>query len=339
MNKPGSIINTPYGEVRIGHFEEVLTIQGRYLNDHCFVRKGDEWHFFGIVGRSASATDDQPSGEISFAHATSPDLRHWTLHPEVMQRTGTWPEEHFVFAPYVIEASVGRAESKPTPRFHMLYCSDELDGRQRICLATSDDLFNWERYQGNPVIIPSLFWSKWPGFGLDAPDGGSYGGCRDPHIIRLPDGRFIAYWVSRLQEKFGSNLVCVAASISEDLIHWQEVGPVFSMKAFHRPLTMEVESPCVVFKHGAYWLFFKQGWWTHVVRSESPFDFHGCEPLRLGYSHASEVIEWNGEWYITHCKTDPDDYACERSDLSRGLFIGKLDWPNGGYPRMAYDVK
>lgn len=325
--EPGKIVTTPYGDVLIGNFGEVLSVPERYLNDHCLIRAGELWHFFGISGQAAQVVSDEPNpGEISFAHATSQNLREWTVHPDVMQRTGVWPEERFVFAPYIVEHD---------GRFHMLYCCDELDGRQRICLATSDDLFNWERYPGNPVIVPSLFWSKWPGFGLDEPDDGSYGGCRDPHVIRLPDSRFVAYWVSRLQEKFGHNLVCVAASMSEDLVHWQEVGPVFGMKAFHRPLTMEVESPCVVYKDGAYWLFFKHGWWTHVVRSESPFDFAGCEPLRIGYSHASEVIEWDGKWYITHCKTDPYDYACERSDLSRGLFIGELDWPDGTYPRFA----
>ena len=52
--------------------------------------------------------------------------------------------------------------------------------------------------------------------------GGTYGGCRDPHVIQLDDGTFVAYWVARVQEKFGDNLVCVAASMSHDLLHWQE---------------------------------------------------------------------------------------------------------------------
>ena len=92
------------------------------------------------------------------------------------------------------------------------------------------------------MIVPSVSWAKWPGFGLPTPDevdrmhrdadgdylsvarrlGGSYGGCRDPHIIRLDDGTFVAYWVARVQEKFGHNLVGVAASMSHDLVHWQE---------------------------------------------------------------------------------------------------------------------
>jgi hypothetical protein len=79
-----------------------------------------------------------------------------------------------------------------------------------------------------------------------------------------------------------------------------------------------------------YWLFFKNGWWTHFVVSDSPFDFWGCEPVRLGYCHASEIISHNGDWLITHCKTEPDDY----SDNSKDMFLGKLNWPQGAYPEL-----
>jgi hypothetical protein len=313
-------------EVHTGVFHEVLSIPGRYLNDHCLIRKDDQWHFFGIVGDAASNCKGVP-GEISFAHATTNDLEgEWRLHEEVIQVSGVWPEMSHVYAPYVIEDEGG---------FYMLYTAADQKGTQRICLATSGDLFQWERYAGNPVIVPSIFWSKWPGFGLDTPDEGSFGGCRDPHAIRLKDGRFVAYWVSRLQERFGKNMVCVAASISHDLIHWQEIGPVFSMKAWHQPLTLEVESPCVVWKDGQYWLFFKHGWWTHFVASDSPFDFQGYEPQRLGYSHAAEVFFWDGQWWITHCKTDSDDFRQCRSDLSRGFFLGHLEWPKDGYPKLG----
>lgn len=328
--RPGTVVRTRYGNVLIGHFEEALSIPGRYLNDHCLIRKGDGWHFFGIVGPTVSSSINEKTSfalsDLSFAHATSSDLKEWTLHPDVIQCLHVWPEVSHVFAPFVIEHE---------GLFYMLYAVSDQETTQRICLATSKDLFEWQRYGGNPVIVPSLFWSKWPGFGLTSRDEGTYGGCRDPYIIRLDDGRFVGYWASRLQEKLGRNLVCIAASISNDLIHWQEVGPVCSVKAWHQQLTLEAESPCVVFKDGAYWLFFKNGWWTHVVHSDSPFDFFGYHPVRLGYSHASKVFFWRKTWWITHCKTDPDDFSQGRSDRLRGLYLGKLDWPQGGFPSFA----
>ncbi|MDP6151788.1 MAG: hypothetical protein QF785_00325 [Phycisphaeraceae bacterium] len=328
----GSTQSSHFGQVRIGAFEEVLSFPGRYLNDHCLIRKSDVWHFFGTVGRVPSddhhdTASEQPPNEGSFSHTTSPDLHTWQTHPDVMHVACVWPEISNVFAPHVIEHDT---------TFYMFYCATDDRTTQRICLATSPDLFQWRRYAGNPVIVPSLYWSKWPGFGLDAPDvDGSFGGCRDQHILRLDDGRFVAYWVSRLQEKFGKDRVCVAASVSHDLLHWQEVGPIFSMKTWHQPLTLEVESPCVVGKDGRFWLFFKHGWWTHYVVADSPFDFANAKPARLGYAHAAEVFHWRDQWWITHCKTDPDDFMQSRSDCSRGLFLGRLNWPVDGIPALV----
>ncbi len=338
---PESVFHGPYGDVQFGAFTEVLSIPGRYLNDHCLIWHDCTWHLFSIVG----SVDDKR--EVSIAHATSPDLMRWDVHPDVMHVAGTWPEIGSIFAPFVVEHE---------GRFFMLYAAADEWTTQRLCLAISDDLTTWDRYPGNPVIVPSLSWSKWPGHGLPTPTelgvpnleagpgrrafaerfGGTYGGCRDPHINRLDDGRYVAYWVSRMQERFGHNLVCVAASVSNDLRHWQEVGPVFTMGAW--PLdeepSLEVESPCVVPKDGRYWLFFKHGWWTYYVASDSPLDFHGHESARLGFVHAAEVFHWQDQWWITHCSGDPRDFRYRETNRTRGLFLGKLDWPEGRPPRL-----
>ena len=328
-----TVVETPEGAVQIGHFAEVLSLGGRYLNDHCLLRSDALWHLFGIVGQVAPGSKPLGTGvEVAFAHAVSRNLYHWDVCPDVMECTGEWPENKSVFAPYVAERD---------GRFYILYAAADRQGTQRICLATSGDLFNWQRYAGNPVIVPSVSWSRWPGFGLDSPVDhpdprlrGTYGGCRDPHVLRLESGLYVAYWVSRLQEKFGRDLTCVAASMSDDLVHWQEIGPVFALRAWHDPPSREVESPCVISKDGRYWLFFKHGWWTHYVVSESPYDFTGGQPIRLGYCHAAEVFYWEQQWWITHCSGDPTDYAYRRTNRTRGLYLGRLAWPQDGHPRL-----
>ena len=111
---------------------------------------------------------------------------------------------------------------------------------------------------------------------------------------------------------------------------------MFTMEAwpFKEEPSLEIESPCVVRKDGRYWLFFKHGWWTHCVASDSPFDFEGQESERVGFAHAAEVIYWEDEWWITHCSGDPRDFCYRESNRTRGLFVGKLDWPEGGRPRL-----
>ncbi len=322
-------IQTEYGDVQLGTFEEVLKVPGRYFNDHCLILAGDTWHLFSIVGNAETVpeTPSFPADETSTAHATSKDLRTWKVHPDVLHKSGKWPEEGCAFAPNVIEHR---------GLYYMLYTSTDARRIQRLNLATSTDLFDWKKYQGNPVIVPSVSWAEWPDFTVHEPDPNeSFGGCRDPHLLKLEDGRFVAYWVSRLRpDKFGEGTVGVAASISHDLIHWQEVGPVYWRKQFHRPLTLEVESPEVIFKDGKYWLFFKHGWWTWYVASDDPFDFTKGEAKRLGYAHAPEIFEWENQWWITHCNSFPDDFKRERSSPARGLYIGHIDWPEGGEPEL-----
>ena len=190
--------------------------------------------------------------------------------------------------------------------------------------------FDWTPYAGNPVITPSLHWARWPNAGDE-----HWGACRDPHILRLDDGRFIAYWVSELRDPLPNEVTCVAASISDDLVHWQEVGPIFTIRAWDEPPTRAAESPCVIHKDGKYWLFFKHGWWTHVVVSDDPLNFRDAELVRLGYCHASEVFEWAGAWWISHCSGDPTDYAYRETNRTRGLFLGHLDWPEWEHPRLT----
>src|SRR5262245_185272 len=136
-------------KILTGRFDEVHRSHARYFNDHCLIRHDDVWHFFGIVGPIGRSCYDEGS-EVSFAHATSRDLLQWQECPDVLTVTGSGPDSHHVFAPHVLFKD---------GLFHMFYTGVDGKRRQRICLATSIDLFSWQRSDANPLIVPSLFWA------------------------------------------------------------------------------------------------------------------------------------------------------------------------------------
>lgn len=311
--------DTEHGPIKLGGFREAFCPTGRYLNDHCLIRHDGTWHFFGIVGPVGKGCYSDGS-ETSFAHATSEDLQVWQEQPDVMHIDGGGVDNAHVFAPHVMQKD---------DTFYMFYTGVDDRRRQRVCLATSTDLFEWHRFDHNPIIVPSLYWAQWPGFGTADT---AVGNCRDSHILQLDDGGYVAYWVAELNDRFGTDMTCVAASISDDLLHWQEIGPIFSIRRWSDPPTAAAESPCVVHKDGHYWLFLKHGWQTHFVRGDTPFDFEGKEAVPLGYSHASEVFEWNDRWYITHCSGMPDEPEYKETNRTKGLFFGELDWADGQEP-------
>ena len=132
-----------------------------YINDHSFVRGPDGlWHMFGIT----HAEPANPMDEKSFAHATAEHLTQtpWKKQPFALTADASLGEKH-LWAPYVfLHEGV----------YYMYYCAGSREGsaRYRIHLATSRDLWSWERHPANPMVID----------GYDA---------RDPFLLRVPTDR------------------------------------------------------------------------------------------------------------------------------------------------------
>ncbi len=294
----------------IGYFRSVYKHEGLFVNDHCFIRHDDTWHFFYIHGLERLHWS-HPKSQLDIGHATSPDLIHWTTQPSILSVSeAEWWEKRMVYAPYVI---------RHQDTFYMLYCGSEAGvQRERIGLATSRDLFHWERYPGNPLISPSKSWAAYGGMGSDDP-----GSCRDPHVIAHDRYGFIVYWVA--ERKGDPRYTCVAASVSNDLVHWQEWGPLLKLRQHEPPGTANIESVGVVSYASRYIMFFKYGYGTYWVESGDPLDWEGHEIRFLSTSHASEVFEWEGRWYISSCSKLPQ-VAASYPAFYKGLYLGRLRW-------------
>jgi beta-fructofuranosidase len=255
-----------------------------YINDHSFIRGDDgTWHLFGITHQEPFA----PFEEKFFAHATAPTLRGpWTKQAPVMHFDPACGETH-VWAPHVI-----KAEGK----YWMFYCGGGRDHtRYRIHLATSSDLWTFERHPANPMVID----------GYEA---------RDPMILRHRDRWHIYYTAT--STRFGGHHT-VARVSSDDLLHWSEKTEVFRHSKVG-DMAGPTESPFVVPRSGKFYLFIgPAGGYrkTAVYVSDTPDHWSEKDLVTVIPSHAAEVIEDSGKWFVSSCGWG-----------SGGVFLADLTW-------------
>ncbi|OGH69695.1 MAG: hypothetical protein A2754_01825 [Candidatus Magasanikbacteria bacterium RIFCSPHIGHO2_01_FULL_47_8] len=95
----------------------------------------------------------------------------------------------------------------------LLYRAEEAyynDYISRIGLATSEDGFNFERYEGNPVMSEE---------GTEEARG-----LEDPRVIQLQDGKFFMTYTAFAGFPDGERKFSLHGAFSEDLIHWEKIG-------------------------------------------------------------------------------------------------------------------
>ena len=173
--------------------------------DFGVIEHEERYHFFYIERRLAEGTPFYPGNEIYFGHASTSDFFDWEVHDPVMLiRPGTWEGAH-VWAPYVF---------RHRGRFVMAYTGVNEHLSQDIGLAFSDDLFEWKRWEGNPISpCKGRAWSGWREDGIAS--------CRDPHVLEH-DGRI---WICYTANTRGG-ASCIALTSTPDLVHWEDHGPI-----------------------------------------------------------------------------------------------------------------
>jgi len=107
---------------------------------------------------------------MSWGHASSPDLVHWQEHPVAIPRTDT--EEIFSGSVVVDHENTAGFAAGTDPPLVAVYTSVYRDGKQAQSLAFStDDGATWMKYPANPVLDrsstsfrdPKVFWYSEPG--------------------------------------------------------------------------------------------------------------------------------------------------------------------------------
>ena len=240
-----------------------------YINDHTFVRAVDHhWHLFGITHPEPAA----PQQEKFFAHATASDLAGPWAKREAVMPANEQLGETVVWAPYVLEHD---------GLYWMYYCAGGKQHEQyHIHLATSSDLFTWNRHPDNPMVVD----------GYDA---------RDPMVTRIAD-QWVLYYTATSQPQGGYHTV--KAVTSRDLQHWSAKQEVFAARqkgTYGGP----TESPFVVSRRGKCCLFVctNRGYnETAVYQSDNPFHWEQSNLIGKFPAHAAEVVQTiEGKWFVS----------------------------------------
>ena len=243
-----------------------------YYNDHTFIQgRNGTWHLYGI-------TRPEPRGaEDMFGHATAPSLYGpWTKQNPVLYTKPSFGETH-LWAPHIIEHN---------GLYYMFYSGGGGAVNSQINLATSKDLFNWERNDDNPLFT----------------DGWS---ARDPNVRRIGNQWVMYYTATEDPTEPGDHIV--AYRTSKDLLNWgtREI-------AFDNPLPGGLtESPFVVERPGDHYYLFtgprRADAGTDVFKSRDPFDFEARNLVAHIQAHAPEIIhagsgprQQNKNWFISH---------------------------------------
>jgi arabinan endo-1,5-alpha-L-arabinosidase len=240
-----------------------------YINDHTFIQAKDGvWHLFGITHPEPAS----PQQEHFFAHATAAHLfGPWTKQLPILP-VDSRQNETVVWAPYVLEHG---------GFYWMYYCGGGSDHtKYKIQLATSTDLWTWQRSAENPMIVD----------GVDA---------RDPMVLRVDD-QWVMYYTATSGVQGGYHTVFSVTS--KDLLHWSNKREVFRSHSVGT-IGGDTESPFVVSRNGKYYLFictnvnYSQ---TAVYESDSPFHWDLEHKVDTYPAHASEIIHApDGKWYAS----------------------------------------
>jgi len=193
-------------------------------------------------------------------HATSPDLLHWTEQQPTVSAGGRGDWDEGLLGTGMVFQHGGK--------FYMTYCAGFGQGKsQKIGLASSDDLFNWEKHPANPIIKPSQ------GGGIyEATPSEIFGGavsCRDAFVTYDEKEKlFHALLTMRLAKGSYARRGCIAHAVSNDLADWKLLPPVYAPGQF-----VNQEVPERFAFNGKHYLFWAahQTYGNHYEIPERPY--------------------------------------------------------------------
>lgn len=274
----------------------MFTEPGMALVDHSFIEKDGKMHLFYNRGFIGFEWDTRFVD--TFGHAVSEDLVHWTIEPPCFTAQRGGPDDYQIWSPGVV---------KKNDTYYMYYTGVNINVAQTICMATSKDLYNWKRYENNPVVIPGS-WGEW--------SAERWSDCRDSMVFTDDDGvAYMYYCTAKKINNEGAVVPAVGISSSRDMFNWKDEGAyIFDI------CDISLESPFLIKHNGTYYLFYTNcGHGTSYAFSDSPIcgwksggmllEKKGTPLCPANVPSCAEVFSFKGKWYISCAERQP---GCEQ---------------------------
>jgi len=211
-----------------------------YHWDFWMIGKDGEVHSFNLYRMRPGAIHD-PYGLDWLGHAVSDDLITWRQEPNVIPPgpAGSLDDmKHWTG--HIIEKD---------DIYYLYYTgrSSREGGKvQRTMLATSPDLYNWSKCEGNPVMRADHRWYT----AEQVADRDYTIGWRDPRVVLdETSGWYYAFLAADLRDVPYAERGCVARARSRDLLHWDILPPAFAPRKY-----ATIEVPDVFFLDGRWYL-------------------------------------------------------------------------------------
>lgn len=130
-------------------------------------------------------------------------FKRYENNPIIVPDTGKDYEKDATYNPCAILHEnkiflIYRAENKPK------------NAVSQLCLAVSEDGYNFEKYENNPIIRPTMPEEK--------------RGCEDPRVTKIRDTFYLTYTAYDGMHPERSENIYTALATSKDLINWKKQG-------------------------------------------------------------------------------------------------------------------
>lgn len=219
--------------------------KGMMLWDSWFFKKDNKFHLFHLQAPLSKYPEKRHNDNASIGHAISTDLFNWKELPIALKPgAGDAWDNLALWTGSVIEKD---------GRYYLFYTGKNKTANvkwiQRIGMATSDDLYNWEKYVNNPILEAD---NKI----YDMKNGknkiGKIGAWRDPYVFQDP--KIKRYYMIIAARKKGIETEyngCIAIAESDNLFNWKLLPPLIAPGIYD-----EMEVPQMIIHKGIYYLFF-----------------------------------------------------------------------------------